>query len=153
MLEDTLKIWGGISDKRIERFKRDVLFVSIQEFRAPEFLIAKKIVLRGAAASEREPLHVISHPDVVDRRIIERWMRSGCRHDRCKMGWKFFRRRPLIEPCIGAAPHRHFAVAEGLLCQPFHDVVSIAGVICKRLKFAARVSSTANIDKRERVAV
>src|SRR6476660_4850528 len=48
VLEYELEIHRRISHERIERFEREMLFVSIQEFRAPEFLIAAKIVLRGS---------------------------------------------------------------------------------------------------------
>ena len=59
MFEDALKINRGISDKRIQRFKRCVFLVGAQEFCAPEFLISKKIVLRGVPTGERVPLHVV----------------------------------------------------------------------------------------------
>jgi hypothetical protein len=59
VFEDALKIERRISDKRIERFKRDVLLVSVQEFCAPEFLISKKIVLRSVPTGKRVPLHVV----------------------------------------------------------------------------------------------
>ena len=65
MLENALEIRGRISDKRIEALEGNVFLVGIQKFGAPEFLITKKIVLRGAAAGEGEPLHIVSFADVL----------------------------------------------------------------------------------------
>src|SRR5882724_6019747 len=153
MFENALKIGGGISDERIEQLKRDVLLVSVQEFCAPEFLIGEKVLLSGATTGEREPLHVVGFAHIMVRRIIERWM-GGCGgNDRREMWREFFRRRPLIESRVGTAPHRDFAVAERLFCQPLYGIVPIARLICKRFELATGVSAAANIDERERVTV
>src|SRR5215216_1816583 len=139
MLEDTLKIGGRISDKRIERLKRDVLLISVQEFCTPEFLIAEEIRLAGAAAGKREPLHVVGFTDVIVGRIIK-WRMGSCSRNDCHQMWRrFLCRRPLIKSCVGAAPHCNLAIAERLLRQPFYNVVSIARFICKRLKLATGV--------------
>src|SRR6266403_2603177 len=153
MFEDALKIGGGIPDERIERLKGDVLLVSVQEFCAPEFLIAEKILLSGASAGEREPLHVVGFSHIMVRRIIERWM-GGCGGNNCRETWReFFRRRPLIESRVGTAPHRGLAVSEQLFCLPLYGIVPIARLICKRFELATGVSAAANIDERERVTV
>src|SRR5882724_12569736 len=121
-----------------------MLFVSVQEFCAPEFLIAKQIILRGVTAREREPLDVVSHPDVVVGWIIQAGMRGCSRHDCRQMRRKFLRRCPLIEARIGTAPHGHFAVTEWLLCEPLNHVVSVARFICEWLELAAGISAAAN---------
>src|SRR6058998_1084464 len=110
--------------------------VGVQKFCAPKLLITEKIVLRGVTTCEREPLHVVSHSDVVVGRIIQAGMRGGSRHDCCQMRWKFLRCSPLIEACVRSAPHRDFAVAERLLRQPLSNVVPVSGFVCKRLEFA-----------------
>src|SRR5258705_2304760 len=114
-----------------------MLFVSVQEFCAPEFLIAKQIILRAVTAREREPLHIVSHPDVVVGWIIQTGMRGGSRHDRSQMRRKFLRRCPLIEARIRTAPHGHFAVTEWLRRQPLNNAVSVARCICERLELPA----------------
>src|SRR5258705_3778860 len=114
-----------------------MLFVSVQEFCAPEFLIAKQIILRGVTAGEREPLHVVSHPDVAVGWIIQTGMRGGSRHDCRQMRWKFLRRCPLIEARIRTAPRGHFAVTEWLLRQPLNHIVPVARCICERLELPA----------------
>ena len=79
---------------------------------------------------------------------------SGCSgDDRREVRREFFRRCPLIESCIGAAPHRNLAVAVRLLCKPLDQVVSIPWIIYKRLEFAAGISATANIDEGECIAM
>src|SRR6478752_6378452 len=124
-----------------------MLFVSIQEFRAPEFLIAEKIVLRGSPAGKREPLYVVSHPDVVVGWIIQAGMRGRSGDDRRQRRWKFLRRCPLIEPRVRTAPHRHVTVTEWLLRQPPNHVVAVARFICERLKLAAGIAAAAHIDE------
>src|SRR4029453_11727832 len=96
MFENTLEINRRVSNERVERFEREVLLVSVQEFCAPEFLIAEQIILSSATARERKPLHIVSHPDVVVGRIVQARMRGGG-HDRRQMRRKFLRRSPLIE--------------------------------------------------------
>ena len=130
-----------------------MLLVSIEKFCAPEFLIAKKIILRGVAAGEREPLHVVRHTDVVGGWIIQAGMRGGSRHDCRQMRRKFLRRCPLIEARIRTAPHRHFAVTKWLLRQPLNHVVSVVRFICERLELAAGIAAAANIDEREHITV
>src|SRR5947199_6523713 len=56
-------------------------------------------------------------------------------------------RSPLIEAGVRAAPHRDFAIAIGLGGEPFHHVMSVAGFISKRLKFATGIPAAADIDK------
>ena len=153
MFQNALKIHGRISDERIERVERDVFLVSVEEFRAPEFLVGEKILLTGAATRKREPLHVVSFADVIERGIIKRRMRGRCRYDGGEVRRKFFRRRPLIEPGVRTAPHRDFPVAKRLLRQPLHDVVTIARLLRERFEFAGGIAATANIDKRKRVTV
>ncbi len=131
----------------------NVLFVGIEEFRAPEFLIGEKILLTGATTREREPLHIVSFADVIERGIIKRRMRGGCRHDGREMRGKFFRCRPLIEPSVRAAPHRNFTITKRLLREPLHHVAPIARLICERFELAAGIAATANIDKCKRVTV
>src|SRR6478672_4278249 len=128
-----------------------MLLVSIQEFCAPEFLITEKIVLWSSPASKREPLHIVSHPDVVVGWIIQAGMRGGSGHNRRQRRWKFFRCCPLIEPRVRTAPHRHFTVTEWLLRQPLNHVVSIARFICERLELAAGIAAAANIDEHEHI--
>ena len=130
-----------------------MLFVSAQKFCAPEFLIGKQIILRGVTARKRQPLHVIRHPDVVGRWKIQAGMSGGSGNNRGKMRRKFLRSCPLIEPGVRPASHCHFAVAKWLCGKPLDHVVSIARLICKRLKVAAGISTTADIHKRERVSV
>ena len=130
-----------------------MLFVGIEKFRAPKLRIAEKILLSGAAAGGGEPLDVVEIADVVERWIIKAGMRRGRGHDRRQVRRKLFCRCPLIESSIGTAPHRDFSVTERLLREPFDDVVTIARFIGKRLKVAAGISATANIDEREHVAV
>src|SRR5262249_36759028 len=48
-------------------------------------------ILCRVTACEREPLHVVGHPDVVVGRIIETRMRCGSGNDRRQMWRKFFR--------------------------------------------------------------
>ena len=153
MLQDALKIDRGIPNERIESLECDVLPVGIQKFCAPKLLVSKKIVLTGAPAGKSEPLHVVGFANIIKRGIIERRVSSGCRNDRRQMRWKFFRRGPLIETCIGTTPHCHFAVAEGLLRKPFHDVMPIARLLRERLELTTGISATANIDKRKCITV
>ena len=130
-----------------------MFLVGIQKFCAPEFLITKQIVLCSVTAGQREPLHVISHPDVVVRWIIEAGMRGGGRNNGRQVRREFLRRCPLIEARIRTAPHGDLAIAKWLLRQPLNDVVSIARFICERLKLAAGISAAANIDQREPVTM
>src|SRR5580765_1864469 len=130
-----------------------MLLISVQEFCAPELLIAEKIVLRGSPAGEREPLHVVSHPDVVVGWIIQAGMRGGSGDDRRQRRWKFLRRCPLIEPRVRTAPHRHFTVTEWLLRQPLNHVVAVARFICERFELAAGIASAAHVDEREHITV
>src|SRR5262245_21940759 len=153
MLKKPLKINGRISYERVERFEREMLLVGVQEFCAPEFLIAKQIILRGVPAGERQPLHVVRHAVVVGRWKIQAGM-CGCRGNDCgEMRRKFLRRCPLIEPSIGTAPHRHLAMAKWLLRQPFNYVVSVARFVCEWFEFAAGIAAAANIDERKHVTV
>src|SRR5215831_5455992 len=141
MFKDALEIGGEIADERIERFKSQVLLIRIQEFCAPEFLITEKIVLYRTTACKREPLHVVSHPDVVVRWIIDAGMSGSSGNDGRQMRRKFLRGRPLIETRIRSAPHRDLAVTERLLGQPLDQVVSVAWFVCERLEFAAGIPS------------
>src|SRR5215469_17100620 len=100
-------------------------------------------------ACEREPLHVVSHSDVIVRWVIQTGMRGGSGHDRRQMRRKFLRRCPLIEARIRPAPHGHFAVTKRLLRQPLNYVMSIARFICERLEVPAGIAAAANIDERE----
>src|SRR2546423_9954584 len=127
--------------------------IGVQKFRAPKFLIAEKIVLRGVTTREGEPLHVVSHSDVVVGRIVQPGMSGSSRHDCGQMRWKFLRCRPLIETCVRPAPHRDLTVAERLFPQPLNNVVPVSGLICKRLEFATGISAAADIDQREYVSV
>src|SRR5437762_1982933 len=153
MVQYALEIKRRISDERIQRFELKMPLVGVQKFRAPKLLIAEKIVLRGVATREGEPLHVVSHSDVVVGRIVQPGMSGSSRHDCGQMRWKFLRCRPLIEACVRTAPHRDFAVAERLLRQPLNNVVPVSGLVCKRLEFATGISAAADIDQREYVAV
>src|SRR5438552_18281121 len=79
---------------------------------------------------------------------------SGCGRNNRRQVWrKFFRGRPLIESRVGTAPHRDLAVAVRLFCEPLDNVVPIPWIIYKRLKFAAGISTTANIDQRKCIAI
>src|SRR5215469_13037684 len=79
---------------------------------------------------------------------------SSCSGDNRRQVWReFFRCRPLIESRVGTAPHRNFAIAKWLFCEPFDQIVPVPWVIYKRLEFAARISATANIDERKRIAM
>src|SRR5438309_9100095 len=80
-------------------------------------------------------------------------MRGGGGYDRRQVRRKFLRGRPLIEPSVRTAPHRHFAVAKRLLRQPLDDIMSVARLICERLELAAGIAATANIDKCKHVPV
>ena len=116
-------------------------------------MVAEKIVLYCPAAGESEPLHVVSHADIVVEGIVKAGMR-GCRGNDCRQMWrKFLRRRPLIKSCIRAAPHGNSAITKWLLRQPFDDVMTIAWFICERLEVVAGISATADIDERKRVAM
>src|SRR6478752_1947015 len=126
-----------------------MLLVSVQKLFAPEFLIGKKIVLWSSPAGEREPLHVVTHPDVAVEWKIQTGMRCGSGNDRRQMRWKFLRRCPLIKPRVRTAPHGHFAVTEWLLRQPLDHVVSVARFIRKGLELTAGIAATANIHERE----
>ena len=153
MFENTLKIDQWVTHERIERFKGKVFFVGIQEFRAPKLLIAKKILLTGVPAGEREPLDVIGFADVIEGGIIERRMRCGNRHDGGEVRRKFFCCGPLIEAGVRTAPHRHFAVAKWLLREPLDDIVAVARLLGEWLEVAAGIPAAANIDKRKRVTM
>src|SRR5438034_10157873 len=65
----------------------------------------------------------------------------------------FFRCSPLVEPRVRPTPHRDFTVAERLLRKPLDDVVTVARFICKWLKVAAGISTTADIHERERITM
>ena len=130
-----------------------MFLVSLEEFRAPKFLIAEKIVLGGASTGVSEPLHIVGFPDVIERGIIQGRMRRRCRDDGGEMRRKFFGGRPLIKASIGTTPHRDLAVAERLSCKPLDNVVAIARFICERLKLTTGISAAANIDKRECITV
>src|SRR5438552_2894989 len=80
-------------------------------------------------------------------------MRCGGGHNGCEMRWKFFCGRPLIEASVGSAPHCHLTVAERLLCQPLDDIVSIARLLRERLKLAAGIPASADVDKCKHVTV
>ena len=75
---------------------------------------------------------------------------SGCSGNDCRqMGREFLRGRPLVESCVGTAPHCNLAVAKRLRGQPLDDVVPIVRVVRKRFELTAGISATPNIDKRE----
>src|SRR2546430_14171153 len=79
---------------------------------------------------------------------------SSCSGNDCRQMWReFLRRRPLIESCVGTAPHCKLAIAKRLLGKPLNDVVAVARIVCKRFELAAGISATANIDKRECVSM
>src|SRR5215475_6665203 len=59
MLDDALEIDRRISNERVERFKRDMFLVSVEELRSPKFLIIEEILLSGAATGEGVPLDVV----------------------------------------------------------------------------------------------
>src|SRR5262245_9508522 len=130
-----------------------MLLVRVQKFCAPEFLITEKMVLWCATACEREPLHVVSRPDVVVGGIIEPRMRGGRWNDRRQMWRKFFRRGPLIKSRVRAAPHGDLAIAKRLLRQPLDNIMPVTWLVCERLEFAAGISASAHIHKCERVAM
>src|SRR5260370_31879867 len=153
MLEDTLKVDGRISDKRIERFKRNVFLVRFQIFRAPKLLITEKIVLCGAPAGKGEPLDIIGFADVIEGGIIERRMCRRDRHDGGKVRRKLLCCRPLIEPGVGAAPHCDFSIAERLLGEPLHDVAAVVWLLRERFELTAGIAAAAHIDKCEGVTM
>src|SRR6266404_9038682 len=130
-----------------------MLFVGVEKFRAPEFLIAEKIYLAGAPAGKGEPLRVIGFADVIEGGVIERRMRRRDRHDGGEVRRQFFRGRPLIEACVRTAPHCQLAVAKRLLRQPLDDVVAVVWFLCEWLEFAAGISPAAHIDKCEDVTM
>jgi len=130
-----------------------MLFVGIEKFRPPEFLIAEKIYLAGAPAGEGEPLDIIGFADVIEGGVIERRMCRRDRHDSGKVLRRFFCSRPLIEPGLGAAPHRDFAVAKWLLREPLHHVVAVVWLLGERFELTPGISATTNIDKRKPVTV
>src|ERR1700730_6828393 len=149
MFEDTLEIFRRVTDKRVEVFESDVLFITVEKFRAPEFLITEKIVLCCPATGEREPLHVISQPNIIVGWVIEARMCS-CRGNDCRQMWrKFLCRGPLIESRVRPAPHRDLAIAKRVFRKPLDYVVSVARFICKWLELTTGISATAYIDKRE----
>src|SRR5579884_1328128 len=153
MFEGALEIFRGISHKRVQRLKGDVLFVGVEKLGAPKFLIGKKMFLSGAAAGECEPLHVVCEPDVVGGGIIESRVRGSGRNEGGQMRRKLFRCGPLIKSGVGTAPHGHFAVAEWLLGKPLDNVVAIARLIGKGLKLPFGISASPHIYKRKSVAV
>src|SRR5262249_21280058 len=59
---------------------------------------------------------------------------------------------PLIEPTIGAAPHRDLPAAVWLLSNPFNYVVAILCFLDKRAKFSLRISAAARVHAYERIA-
>src|SRR5437879_3895185 len=130
-----------------------MLFVGVEKFRPPEFLIAEKIYLASAPAGKGEPLDVIGFADVIKGGVIERRMCCRDRHDGGEVRRRFFCRRPLIETGVGAAPHCDFAVAKWLLCEPLDHVVAVVWLLGEWLEVAAGVSAAANIDKRKCVTV
>src|SRR5581483_179536 len=130
-----------------------MFLIGIEKLGSPEFLISEEIVLSSAATRESEPLHVIGETDVFGGRIIETGM-SRCSGNNCRqVRWEFFRRCPLIKPRVRTAPHRNFAVAIRLFCEPLDQVVSIPWIIYKRLEFAGGISATTNVDKQECIAM
>ena len=153
VFHNSLKVFRGVADERVERAERDMFFVGAKKFCPPEFAVAKKILLAGFTAGGSEPLHVVKESDVVEARIIVGRMRGRGRNDRGQMRWKFFRGRPLIESGIRAAPHRDFPIAKRLLGQPFDHVVAVARLLCERLELAGGISAPANIDQRKDIAV
>ena len=74
-------------------------------------------------------------------------------HDGGEMWWKFLGDGPLIEPGIGASPHRHFAIAKRLFRQPFGDIKAVAAFIFKGPELATRISAATNVYQRVHVAV
>ena len=153
MFEDALKIDGGISDKGIERLKGNVFFVSIEKFGSPEFLVAEEIDLAGFAGGKCEPAHVVGFANVIKRGVIEWRMRCSDRHDCGEVWRKFLGSCPLIEAGVGATPHRHFAVAERLLGEPFNDVVTIVWFLREWFEVAAGIAAAAHIDEGKDEAV
>src|ERR1700736_3890354 len=97
MLQNALKVLRRIADERVERAEGDMLLVGVEEFRPPEFRVAKKVLLARLAAGEGEPLDIVRFADVIERWIIKRRMRGGSWNNRREMCWKFLARRPLIE--------------------------------------------------------
>src|SRR5436190_190731 len=65
---------------------------------------------------------------------------SGCSgNDRRQMWREFLCRRPLIESCVGTAPHCNLAIAKRSLGKPLDDVVAVMRVVCKWFELAAGV--------------
>src|SRR5262245_57358058 len=116
-----------------------MFLVGVQEFCAPEFLIAKQIILRRVTAGEREPLDVVRHADVVGGRKIQAGMRGGRGNDCRKMRRKLLRGRPLVEACIRTTPHAHFTVAKWLFGQPLNNVVSVTRFVCEWLELTGGI--------------
>ena len=69
------------------------------------------------------------------------------------MRWNFLSGRPLVITGVGAAPHRHFAVAKGLLRQPFHNVVAVFRFLSHRAEFALRTAAATHIDKDKNISI
>src|SRR6266508_444889 len=130
-----------------------MILISVEDLRSPKFLITEEILLSGAATGESVPLHVVGYTDVLGRGIIETGM-SGCSgDDRREVRREFFRCRPLIESRVRTAPHRNLAVAVRLFCEPLDQVVSVPGIIYKRLEFTARISAAKNIQERKCISM
>src|SRR5260370_37497606 len=97
MFQGALKVLRRISDERVERVEGNVLFVSVEKFRAPELRVAEKILLAGFATRECKPLDIIGFADIIERWVVQRRIPSRRRNQGGQIWRKFLGRCPMIE--------------------------------------------------------
>ncbi len=153
MLYPALENGRGIAEQRIEVLEGRARFEPPAVHGAPENTIAEDLVLRGMAAGEREPLHVVGREDVIAHRKIDACVGRGNRHDGGKMGRELLGRGPLIIARVGTTPHRDFAVAIRLPRQPLHDVVAVVGLLEERFELPLGIAPAAHIDAEKWITV
>src|SRR5262249_8638610 len=153
VLEPLLEMWRRVADERVELLERFVLHVALAELGFPVAGLTEELPIGRDAAGEREPLGQIAWENTVKRREINAGMRRGGRDDGGQVRRKLLERGPLVEPSIGAAPHANLAVAPRLLGEPLHHVVSISGVMGKRLEMPTGVAAAAHVHQGEDVTI
>ena len=147
MGEPFLEDRRGIAEHDVEVLEGPARLEPAAICRFPELRVAKDPVLRGVAAGEGQPLHVVGIEDVVLHREVDAGVGRGDRHDGREVRRDLLRGRPLIVARVRAAPHRNLAVAVGLLRQPFDDVVAVPRFLDKGMKLAFRVAAAADVNR------
>lgn len=148
-----LKHGTRVPHDAVEHPERQLLAVELLESVDPEARLTKQVDLGSDAAGVGEPLDDVGGENVPIEREIDTGVRRRHRHDGDQVGRGFLEDGPLIEPCVGAAPHGDLSVGPLLSPEPFDHVVSVPALVDEGLEGPLRVPPAPNVNQREDVSV